>query len=125
MLELPGYRVAEQVRCSRDSDVFAGERALDGRPVILKRYAGDGDRADGRAQCEFRALSSIAASGVARALEIVASASGPVLVLERFTGTTLRQLSPPASPDTLLGLAESFCAGLAAIHENGWIHGAI
>jgi signal transduction histidine kinase/CheY-like chemotaxis protein/predicted ATPase len=125
MLELPGYRVAEQVRCSRDSDVFAGERALDGRAVILKRYAGDVDRADGRAQREFRALSSIAAPGVARALEIVSSSNGPVLVLERFSGTPLRQLTPPTSPDLLLGLAESFCAGLSAIHEAGWIHGAI
>ena len=125
MLELPGYRVAEQVRCSRDSDVFAGARAHDGRPVILKRYAGDGDRADGRAQCEFRTLSSIAAAGVARALEIVASSNGPVLVLERFNGSTLRQLGSPASPDVLLGLAESLCAGLSAIHEVGWIHGAI
>ncbi len=125
MLDLPGYRVTEQVRSTREVDVFAAVRTQDDENVLIKRYASDPGGRLGYAAYEHAVLSSIDHSGVVRAIQLHDAGAGPMLVIERGSGTLLSDLPLPVSIEAFLSIAISLTEALASVHEAGWIHGAL
>jgi len=125
MLDLPGYRVTDQVRSTREVDVFAGVRTSDDRTVTLKRYASDPGGPRGYARYEYEVLRSIEHAGVVRALDLHETHTGAILVLEHSEGTPLCSLSLPLSLDAFFDVADSLCSALSAVHRAGWIHGGL
>jgi serine/threonine-protein kinase len=100
--------------------VYAGLREADSLPIAAKKVRGGAPAL--REELTF--LRAAASSGVVRALDVVESDEGPVLLLERFGDQNLRQaLNAGRMPlQRTLRVAHDLAQGLAAIHERRIVH---
>ena len=95
MLSLHGYRCQELVHSGQRSVVYRMRRLADGASVIAKalRASAPTRATVDELQREFDVMAMFDCDELVRALDLVASPDGPVLIMEDFGGSSLRQRS--------------------------------
>ena len=91
-MRVDGYTITKLVHSSASAQIYEAYAESDKVPVFLKRPLPDGNGPVSRVPKEFRALSRISAPGIPRAIEVIPSDDGPVLVLERMAGAPLARV---------------------------------
>ena len=130
------YPVTTALRLSTRGGVFLAASRQDGQPVVIKQaraHTGVGlDGSDARDQLrrEVAALQALAGTGLVPPVrELIETADSSFLVLGQVSGDTLRRWlrdrwRPPGAPTALVHhVAVALAAGLAAVHEAGWVLG--
>ena len=112
MIELPGYDFDEFLGSTENSQTFAANRKSDGLRVVAKVYPPAENAAQEAAyRHEYHLLCEIESDRIARPIDIIASGTRLVLVLERFEGQTLPQ------PTLDLDRAKAVYGELAAVRD--------
>ena len=128
MLSLHGYRCQELVHSGQRSVVYRMRRLADGASVIAKalRASAPTRATVDELQREFDVMAMFDCDELVRALDLVASPDGPVLIMEDFGGSSLRQYigSPHErlSIDAVLTVAIAMTRSLTVLHECGVLH---
>ena len=94
MITIPGYRIVRQLYQGSRTIVYQGQRLDDRKPVIIKTLLPDQLTPENRntLQQEYEISKSLGLEGIVRPYGMVASDSGPALILEDFGGVSLKSL---------------------------------
>jgi serine/threonine protein kinase/DNA-binding CsgD family transcriptional regulator len=124
---LPGYEIGEVLGRGACGIVVGGRHRRLGRDVALKQivsgFAGDPQMAD-RFLAEARVMASLDHPHVVRLYDFVEVDGHLVLVMERLTGGTVKDLldSGQMRPQTACAALVAACTGLQYAHERGILH---
>ena len=102
-----------------------------GAEVALKRLHPElhgNEPARAAFETECRATASVRHPGLVRLVQSGVDATGPYLITEYVPGSTLERVlaeQGPLSEPLLRSVAMQLAGGLAALHEQGWLHGDV
>ncbi len=125
------YEIRRSLGKGGMGEVFLAHDRTAGQQVALKivreesRMPGD----DEALKLEVLMARSVSHPNVCRVHDVVDSIYGPIMIMEHITGQTLhahirKQKSAGGyTPDEFRRIASETCAGVAAIHAQGLIHG--
>ena len=125
-LEIAGCTLQKIVHQSDRTQVYAGVRQSDQRPVMIKVLRADYPSLAEIAQLrhEFSILNSLECPGIVQALALESYQNGLALVLEDYGGITLKQFLQPAplTVSEFLNIATQLAAILADLHHSQIVH---
>ncbi|WP_346291377.1 AAA family ATPase [Sphaerothrix gracilis] len=125
-LEIAGCALQKIVHQSDRTQVYAGVRQSDQRPVMIKVLRADYPSLAEIAQLrhEFSILNSLECPGIVQALALESYQNGLALVLEDYGGITLKQFLQPAplTVSEFLNIATQLAAILADLHHSQIVH---
>ncbi|WP_459195426.1 ATP-binding protein [Wukongibacter baidiensis] len=126
MNSIPGYKITQKLYTSGKTIIYKGYIEKDNTPVILKTFKDDYSITEGnlRLENEYRILKKLEVKGVLKAYDLVKHAEGFILVLEGFTGESLKEFldSNQVQLNVFLKIALQLSAILGDIHKSGVIH---
>ncbi|WP_428263959.1 trifunctional serine/threonine-protein kinase/ATP-binding protein/sensor histidine kinase [Haliangium sp.] len=125
-MNLPGYRITEELHRSPNSIVFRARRSADDRPVVLKMAPDDDSSAAtvSRFKQESELLLSLEVPGVIRQFGFERHGERVFIVLEDFGGESLRRLLEEQRFELrqILEIAIELADIIGRIHAEGVIH---
>ncbi|MEZ4449176.1 MAG: AAA family ATPase [Nannocystaceae bacterium] len=119
------YKLGERLYAGPTTLVHRGVRALDGRPVVIKRVRGDAPAEElGRLRREYALLRRFDDPALVRAIELHEGEGELLLILEDFGGVALGLVlqGGPLSIERALMLGLSLTRALEILHGAGLIH---
>ena len=125
-VHMAGYTLTERIQETRATTVFRGVRESDGESILVRllrdEYPTPIDLA--RLRHEYALFRSIAAPGVARALDLISSANRLGIVLEDAGPRSLRDVIDAGRPEPsrFLELAIGLAEVVGSIHRLGILH---
>jgi GAF domain-containing protein/tRNA A-37 threonylcarbamoyl transferase component Bud32/HPt (histidine-containing phosphotransfer) domain-containing protein/two-component sensor histidine kinase len=125
---LPGLALDELLARTDHSEVYAGMRIEDGLPIVAKFFRADESKvgaAIDAARRERTLTERCAGPGVVRVHALEHHGDGPVLVLDRIHGGTLRALLTTAgrlSLDAFFPIAIGLARALMRVHRARVVH---
>ena len=125
MVHLDDYSIGKCLQADGRCEMYAAVRQSDGRRVALKWYSDD---RLSWARRELEVLTSLAGPGIVRALDLLDSREGPVLVLDPVDGgISLREWVEGDLPSEaeFIEVATHVSQALARIHAAHWMHRAV
>ncbi len=126
MMKIPGYQTGKQIYKCKNYLIFQGFRKTDDQSVLLKipNLDDPSPRVSELYQHEFAILQSLKGDGIVRALDLVKSDDGPVLVYEDIGGELLSNLSVNRtfSMAERLAIAVEITGAIDQVHRAGFIH---
>lgn len=126
MMKISGYEKLRLIQKSSDTEVFAGNRTADQKPVLLRTHRRDTVTPNQIAnyQSEFTLLKELNSSYICKPLELLEHNDLPILVLEDTPGPTfknyLRDYNPTYSESIKIAL--SITQGIDYLHGKNIIH---
>ena len=94
MINVHGYHIKDLLYESSQSRIYRGRRIVDDLPVVLKLLKSEAPTAEQRArfQQEFELTRRLPASAVITAYGLEIHEGRPVMIVEDFGGSSLKQL---------------------------------
>jgi PAS domain S-box-containing protein len=126
MLNLPGFRISQQVSVNPKRIIFRGVRAIDNLPVLIKclpdEYPSPTEIL--RLKHESAIARNLNIPGIVRAMALINISPAPVVVLEDFNGILLKDLMAERRFDLqeFLEIAIQLTETLSALHQQNIIH---
>jgi len=126
MIELPNYRVKDQLYESNKTVVYRGSRLEDDQPVVLKLLRGDFPSPEdlGRRHYEYEILKLQNSAGIIRPYTLERLKHSLVLVLEDFGGESVKSTLSSQQFDlkTVLELVLQIVQIVGEIHHHHIVH---
>jgi len=126
MITLPGYQIVESLKTNSQTTIYRGKRLADGTPLIFKSLSGEypSPSAIARLKHEYEILSRVNISGVVKAVGLKTYNNLPILILEDFGGTSLKDViaTIPLDLANFLPIAIQLAQTLTQLHQQHIIH---
>ncbi|MFT6434447.1 MAG: PAS domain S-box-containing protein [Candidatus Azotimanducaceae bacterium] len=126
MMTISGYENLRLIQKSSNTEVFAGNRTTDQKPVLLRTHRRDTVTPNQIAnyQSEFTLLGELNSSYICKPLELLEHNDLPILVLEATPGLTFKDYLDEYNPTYTdsIKIALSITRGIDYLHGKNIIH---